>query len=92
VLTSPTFFSGFSTASSVTRKRVGNGQAAHVVLHQRIQHLRHLAAQAFAVAGAAARCAAFAVAADTADSSSKRTTVLIFIVISTMAPRFIAGT
>jgi hypothetical protein len=31
--------------------RVGDGQAAHVVLDQRIEQLRHFAAQAFAVAG-----------------------------------------
>jgi hypothetical protein len=30
-------------------QRVGDGQTAHVVLHQRGQQLRHLAAQAFAV-------------------------------------------
>ena len=36
-------------------QRVGDGQAAHVVLQQRIQQLRHLAAQAFAVTGGRGR-------------------------------------
>ena len=51
VPTRPTFASGFSTASSVTRSVSATGRPLTSCFTQRIQQLRHLAAQAFAVTG-----------------------------------------
>ena len=70
-------------------QRGGDGQAADVVLQQRIQQLGHLAAQAFAVTGGRGGCAAFAAAPHAQQTTSSATIVLD--IVPSQLPAFVGS-